>query len=88
MLAAAAGMECYVKAVFVEETPDEEVLEAARAVAEARPEAPLVLQPASPFGAVKHAPSPARALRLQEAALKVHADVRVIPQVHRLSGQL
>jgi organic radical activating enzyme len=88
MLAAAAGMECYVKAVFVEETPDEEVLEAARAVAEARPEAPLVLQPASPFGAVKRSPTPARALRLQEAALRVHADVRVIPQVHRLSGQL
>jgi 7-carboxy-7-deazaguanine synthase len=88
MLAAAAGMECYVKAVFVEETPDAEVLEAARAIAEARPEAPLVLQPATPFGSVKRAPSAARALSLQEAALRVHADVRVIPQVHRLAGQL
>ena len=30
-----AGIACYVKAVFVEETPDEEILEAARAVADA-----------------------------------------------------
>jgi organic radical activating enzyme len=88
MLASASGIDCYVKAVFVEETPDREVLAAARAVAEVRPEAPLVLQPASPFGTVTRAPSPARALRLQEAALAVHKDVRVIPQVHRLSGQL
>jgi 7-carboxy-7-deazaguanine synthase len=88
MLRAAAGIECYVKAVFVEETPDAEIVEAARAVAQARPDAPLVLQPASPFGSVKRSPSPERALRLQEAALRVHDDVRVIPQVHRLSGQL
>jgi 7-carboxy-7-deazaguanine synthase len=88
MLAASGGMECYVKAVFVEETPDAEVLEAARAVAEMRPDSPLVLQPATPLGPIKRAPSPERALRLQEAALRVHGDVRVIPQVHRLAGQL
>jgi hypothetical protein len=64
------------------------VLEAARAVSEARPDAPLVLQPATPCGTVRRAPSPARALSLQQAALRVHHDVRVIPQVHRLAGQL
>ena len=88
MLGSSSGIACYVKAVFVEETPDEEILEAARAVSEARPDAPLVLQPASPCGAVKRAPSPARALHLQQAALRIHRDVRVIPQVHKLAGQM
>ena len=88
MLDSSAGIACYVKAVFVEETPDEEILEAARAVSDARPDAPLVLQPASPCGAVKRAPSAARALHLQQAALRIHRDVRVIPQVHKLAGQL
>jgi 7-carboxy-7-deazaguanine synthase len=88
MLGASSGIACYVKAVFVEETPDEEIVEAARAVSSARPDAPLVLQPASPCGAVKRAPSPARALHLQQAALRIHKDVRVIPQVHKLAGQM
>jgi organic radical activating enzyme len=88
VLESSRGIECYVKAVFVEETPEAEVLDAARALAELRPDAPLVLQPASPAGEVRSRPSAARALRLQEAALAVHRHVRVIPQVHRLSGQM
>jgi 7-carboxy-7-deazaguanine synthase len=88
ILGRSAGLETYVKAVFVEETPESEVLEAARAVAELRPEAPLVLQPCTPFGAVKRAPSAEKCLSLHEAALAEHRDVRVIPQVHRLMGQL
>jgi organic radical activating enzyme len=87
MLEASAGIECYVKAVFVEETPEDEVIEAAQAVAAIRPDAPLILQPASPAGSVRARPSPERSLRLQEAALRVHRSVRVIPQVHRLTGQ-
>jgi 7-carboxy-7-deazaguanine synthase len=88
MLAASTGIECWVKAVFVEATPPSEVLAAARAVADVRPDAPFILQPASPFGTVARAPSPARALELQQAAQAVHDDVRVIPQVHRMMGQL
>jgi organic radical activating enzyme len=82
------GGEAYVKAVFVEDTPESEVLEAARAVAELRPDVPLVLQPCSPFGPVKRAPSPEKSLALHAKALDVHRDVRVIPQVHRLIGQM
>lgn len=88
MLAASRGIACYVKAVFVDETPVSEVIEAATAIAEIRPDAPLVLQPVTPCGGVSRAPAPAAALALQEAALRVHRDVRVIPQVHRLAGQL
>ncbi len=88
ILAASRGKEAYVKAVFVETTPETEILEAARAVAELRPDIPLVLQPCSPFGPVKRAPSPERCLLLHEAALRSHSDVRVVPQVHRLMGQM
>ena len=82
------GREAYVKAVFVEETPEAEVLEAARAVAELRPDVPLVLQPVSPMGPIRRAPSPSKTLALHAAAPGVHRRVRVIPQVHRLMGQL
>ncbi len=88
ILAASKGSEAYVKAVFVETTTEAEILEAARAVAELRPDIPLVLQPCSPFGPVQRAPSPKRCLLLHEAALRSHSDVRVIPQVHRLMGQM
>ncbi len=88
ILGASGGIECYVKAVYVEETSIDEVLEAARAVAELRPDVPLILQPVSPFGSVRRSPSAQKALTLQAAALKVHRHVRVVPQVHRLMGQL
>jgi 7-carboxy-7-deazaguanine synthase len=88
MLRASVGSETYVKAVYVETTPLDEILEAAEVVAAERPDVPLILQPCSPFGGVKSAPSPETALKFQEAALRVHRDVRVVPQVHRLMGQI
>jgi organic radical activating enzyme len=88
ILADSVGREAYVKAVFVEETPDDEVIAAACALAELRPDVPLILQPCSPSGRVKRSPSPARCLALHETALRAHSDVRVVPQVHRLMGQL
>jgi len=88
ILSAARGIETYVKAVFAGSTTDDEILAAARAVAELRPDIPLVLQPATPFGGFRDAPSPDRVLAAQEAAMAVHGDVRAIPQIHRLSGQM
>ncbi len=84
----ARGIETYVKAVFAGSTPDHEILDAARTVARVRPEIPFILQPVSAFGTFKDTPTPSRVLEVQELAMAVHADVRVIPQVHRLSGQL
>jgi hypothetical protein len=48
----------------------------------------LILQPATPFAGWKDVPSPDRVLAAQEAAMAVHGDVRAIPQIHRLSGQM
>jgi organic radical activating enzyme len=86
-LRVADGLELYVKVVFVEETSDDEVRGAARAVAEARADAPFILQPCTPFRHVREAPSPERAIRLADVASEMLRDVRVIPQVHRLLRQ-
>jgi len=81
-----AGRECYVKAVFTGETPVEEVLLAARAVAELRPEALLVLQPCTPFGRVREGPPAHHVSRLLREVSRVHANVRVLPQMHKMIG--
>lgn len=75
-------LEAWVKLVFIEETPEEEVVEAARSVAAIRPSLPFVLQPLTAFGRERRVPSPARVLELQRAASRLLADVRVIPQIH------
>ena len=54
--------------------------------ADAYPE--LFLQPVTPFGAVRSAPSPEQVLALQERALRIYPRVRVVPQTHKAIGQL
>lgn len=89
MLARAAerGTETLVKCVFVEESPDEEFIEAADAVAAVHPEAVLVLQPVTPFRKVRTAPSAARTAALSLLLAPRVRHLRVIPQVHKLLGQ-
>jgi organic radical activating enzyme len=84
----ARAHECYVKAVYVAETPLEELLEAARAVAAIRPDIPFILQPCTPCGRVRAAPPPELAVLFEEALSRVLPDVRVLPQVHHAMGQL
>jgi 7-carboxy-7-deazaguanine synthase len=84
----AAIREVYAKVVITPDTSDVEVLDAARTVASVRSDIVLVLQQVTPFARVKSAPTPERMLRLQAMCLGVHGDVRVIPQTHKLTGQL
>lgn len=51
---------------------------------------PLILQPVTPYGRVTEAdvPTPAHLLRLQRVALERLREVRVIPQMHKLMGQM
>lgn len=77
----AARRTVFVKAVVGPATPVSEVLAAAALVRDVAPEVPLVLQPVGPGGV-----PPAHLLGLQEAALGLLRDVRVIPQTHRLMG--
>ncbi|MDY6267617.1 MAG: 7-carboxy-7-deazaguanine synthase QueE [Selenomonadaceae bacterium] len=86
-LALARQKDLYVKLVIAAETGEEEFQQAIRLVAEQAPEALLILQPVTPYGGVEACP-PERVLAMQAAALKQLKDVRVIPQTHKMIGQL
>ncbi len=78
----------YAKAVIAAETSATELCAAIRMVASAGPDMEVFLQPVTPHGPVTAIPSPAHMLALQEAALRVHPHVRVLPQTHKQIGQL
>lgn len=84
MLTLSTDAEAWVKLVYVADTPEEEVVVAARAVADIRPDVPFVLQPCTPCGRVRSAPPSDLGLRFAEVAARHLADVRVIPQVHKM----
>jgi len=77
-----------VKIVVTAASGDAEIDEAVTRVARTHPGACLVLQPVTPFAAVKERPSAARMLALERRASERLADVRVIPQTHKILGAL
>ena len=79
--------DTYVKIVVAENTEEEEFQEAVHLVAHIAPQLLFVIQPATPFGSV-HAPTAKKLLHLQEEAAEHLANVRVIPQAHRMMGLL
>jgi len=52
------------------------------------PASDVFLQPVTPFGSVRDAPAPSQLLDFQERALRIHPHVRVVPQTHKMIGQL
>ncbi len=87
-LPAVAGCApAFVKVVVAARTTESELMEAVQVVASVGREIPLVIQPVTPVSGGIEPPSPERLLGLQMRALGVLADVRVIPQVHKLMGQ-
>jgi len=88
-LAAAAGApELVIKLIVTPASADEEMEEVWRRVAKTAPEATLVLQPVTPTGRVREAPSAERLLALVVRASRVLRDVRLIPQTHKTIGAL
>lgn len=86
-LTIAARKNTYVKVVVGESTTKDEIEQAAGIIFEVSPNITMILQPVSdPDGAggIK----PERALGLQKLALNKLVDVRIIPQTHKLMGQL
>lgn len=81
-LAVGGAKVCQVKVVVDSATPASEVVAAARLMARHDPRIPLILQPRTVAG--RPAVTGRTLLDLQTAAAGVHADVRVIPQVHPL----
>jgi 7-carboxy-7-deazaguanine synthase len=79
--------EVFVKVVLSGETTQKEVEQAISLIAQVDVAIPLILQPVTPVNGV----SPVEAdtvLRWQELALQKLHTVRVIPQTHKIMGQL
>jgi organic radical activating enzyme len=87
-LLAAAKPEAYVKMPVDEETRVEEVERGARLVAALLPAAPLFLTPLTRPPVAALAISPGTLERLHAHASALHADVRILPQIHKVLGIL
>lgn len=79
--------DLYIKLVVSAETSDEEFHTAVGIVAELAPEVPFIIQPVTPYGGCEAA-APGKILTYQAYALQYLRDVRVIPQTHKMIGQL
>lgn len=81
-LTAAAGTALFVKVVVTRTTTVDDIIAAARLLAEHDRRLIFVIQPAGG----EYAPDLKDLIRFQHSALEVLDDVRVLPQVHRILG--
>jgi len=87
-LAIAAQREVFVKLVLTRDTTPDELDTSLELIREVDPHILLVLQPVTPYGVVRHPPSPEQVLSWQARAKQVLKRVRVIPQTHKMLGQI
>jgi len=79
----------YVKTVVTGETTAAEISQASRVIREIDAHIPLVIQPVDPLSVPPHSVVTVQQLfKFQETCLNYLADVRVIPQTHKVLGQL
>lgn len=83
-----ADASIYVKIVVTPASRDDELREACERIARVAPATTLVLQPVTPSGPVREAPSATRMLACLALCRGWLADVRVIPQTHKQLGLL
>jgi len=83
----AAEKEVYIKIVISAKTSNQEVRQAGELLQRFAPGSVLVLQPVTPKAGVL-APPVERVLQLQDQALQLVGQVRVVPQTHLMMGQL
>ena len=81
------GVQVYVKVVLTSDVSTEELLAAAKMVVKTDSAIPLILQPVTPAPGIVP-PPPLQVLEWQEWCKRLLRDVRVIPQCHRILGQL
>jgi len=81
-----SGKEIFVKIIVTAETKEEELRQSYELVADVNREIPVILQPVTPWGPVREAPSQEQIFRWARAGAGVLTDVRVLPQVHRMMG--
>lgn len=80
--------DVFVKIVIGKQSKPVEIENASKAISDISGDIPLVLQPVTPVREIKHGPSAEQMLSFQAIAKRHLANVRVIPQVHKLLGQL
>ena len=86
-LKVACQREVFVKIVLSGRTSPSELERAIALICDINPAIPLILQPVTPVHGVTPV-VPEQVLRWQELALASLQNVRVIPQTHKLMGQL
>ncbi|MBU1026977.1 MAG: 7-carboxy-7-deazaguanine synthase QueE [Candidatus Margulisbacteria bacterium] len=87
-LETAYTQEVFVKVIFTKETRVKEMDEAVTLIAGIDENIPLVLQPVTPHGPIKHRPTAEQIMAFHTLSKRKLKDVRVIPQVHKLFGVL
>ena len=87
-IAARSQSQVFVKLVVSQKTPDSEIQQAIDIIAAEDPSLLLVIQPVTPYGIVRHPPTPEQILRWQGLAKQSLKNVRVIPQTHKIMGQI
>lgn len=85
---AADSSRLFVKAIIAQSTTEQEIQRVGGLLASVTPHIPLVLQPVTKVEHGPGPPSPSVVLRLQTVAKEFLTSVRVIPQMHKLMGQL
>lgn len=78
--------EVFVKIVFTKGSKIVEIMEAAGIIAGVDDKIPLVLQPVTPHGGIKHRPGMEEVIAFHTAAKRKLKNVRVIPQVQKVIG--
>ena len=81
-------VEVFAKAIVSADTAEADLVEACRVLVDVAPATPLILQPMSPFRAVRNTPTAGQLLDWQALCLRHLRDVRVVPQAHKMMGQL
>jgi len=79
--------QVFTKVVVTKESKPKEIDEAATLIAEIDPDIPLIIQPVTPHGHIKK-PLPEELFSFHAIAKRKLKQVKVIPQVHKLSGLL
>lgn len=84
----AIAKDVFVKIVFGRDSKPVEIENASKAIESIDKDIPLVLQPVTPVRDIKHGPLPEQMITFHAIAKRHLTNVRVIPQVHKLMGQL
>ncbi len=87
-LALLADRDVFVKIVVGEGMSDDELGAALDVVADVASQTPVILQPVTPHRGVGIPPTPLRLLEMHALAASRLPHVRVIPQTHKMTGQL